>query len=374
MKNNYLQKSMLSFVVLFSVLAFLSAQVEISPPLSYYDFEGDGTDLIDAGSAGNNGTIVGEQPGRSDSGITTNAEDGNGSILFEGGVQGDYLGFPYQPHYNATDYTLAVWLKYEVNTDWGAYVFWADGPEYPPDTDGIESERHIDLWTNGSAGENRGWTSSLSEIGSTESWASPGTTTAYGSDFLTDEAWHLCVYSLEDNTTVKIYCDGVLLIENVSETGVAENVRQADLWIGTRPNGAGSFQGYVDRFRFWDEVLTLEQIEALLDYEGPEGGNPDAVQWGPSGIFNNNATSALLSVFPNPTAGLTNFEFDLTSGGMVNLSIHDISGKEVTVVEDDYKMTGKHTISFDADKLSSGIYFVVLQSQDETSTCKLIVD
>jgi spore germination protein YaaH len=75
--------------------------------------------------------------------------------------------------------------------------------------------------------------------------------------------------------------------------------------------------------------------------------------------------------YPNPFNPATQISFSLQNSGFVNLTIYDILGKEVAVLVNDYLKQGKHSYTFNAVNLSSGIYFAKLTSGNLTKTIKM---
>ncbi|MBS1517881.1 MAG: T9SS type A sorting domain-containing protein [Bacteroidetes bacterium] len=61
--------------------------------------------------------------------------------------------------------------------------------------------------------------------------------------------------------------------------------------------------------------------------------------------------------YPNPFNPTTKINFGIPVSGQVNLTIYDISGKEVAVLVNEVKTAGSYSVSFNGVNLSSGIYF-----------------
>tara|TARA_R110000868_G_scaffold235273_8_gene489097 strand:- start:1530 stop:3563 length:2034 start_codon:yes stop_codon:yes gene_type:complete len=76
--------------------------------------------------------------------------------------------------------------------------------------------------------------------------------------------------------------------------------------------------------------------------------------------------------YPNPFNPSTNIEFSLSKSVPVNLTVFDITGREVrSLVFGQNYTAGKHSVQFDASDLSSGIYIYRLQVNGEVFTKKL---
>ncbi|KUG25452.1 hypothetical protein ASZ90_004728 [hydrocarbon metagenome] len=61
--------------------------------------------------------------------------------------------------------------------------------------------------------------------------------------------------------------------------------------------------------------------------------------------------------YPNPFNPSTTIEYSIPSRNHVTLKVYDVLGKEVTTLVSDTKPSGNYQVSFDANNLSSGVYF-----------------
>lgn len=77
--------------------------------------------------------------------------------------------------------------------------------------------------------------------------------------------------------------------------------------------------------------------------------------------------------YPNPFNPVTNIKFGLPKAGFVNMTVYDVNGQAVSQVVNGYYGAGNYTVDFDASKLSSGIYFYTLKSNDFAETKKMIL-
>lgn len=60
--------------------------------------------------------------------------------------------------------------------------------------------------------------------------------------------------------------------------------------------------------------------------------------------------------YPNPFNPSSKIDFDLPYDCIVNIVLYDITGKQVKTLLNETKNAGYHTIHFNANHLSSGIY------------------
>lgn len=81
----------------------------------------------------------------------------------------------------------------------------------------------------------------------------------------------------------------------------------------------------------------------------------------------------LFQNYPNPFNPNTTIEYFVPNMSFVTLKIFDVLGNELYEVVNEEKMAGKYEIKFNAESLSSGVYFYTLQAGDFLETKKLIL-
>jgi hypothetical protein len=79
-------------------------------------------------------------------------------------------------------------------------------------------------------------------------------------------------------------------------------------------------------------------------------------------------TTPLICISPQ-----TEISFYLPRNSNVELIIYDVNGKEVNRLFDGYYPAGELNASFNGSQLSSGIYFVVLETDEGMMSRKLIL-
>ena len=78
--------------------------------------------------------------------------------------------------------------------------------------------------------------------------------------------------------------------------------------------------------------------------------------------------------YPNPFNAKTNFTFSIPIEGHIDFTIYDLQGRVVSnVKENSFYQKGSHTISYQADHLSSGIYFYSITNEKQNQFRKMIV-
>jgi hypothetical protein len=105
--------------------------------------------------------------------------------------------------------------------------------------------------------------------------------------------------------------------------------------------------------------------------KGGKGGDDD----------NNNQSGRHVAAFPhaspNPFNPNTTIHFELSRPGNVRLHIYDVSGRLVKTLTDGMMGSGSHAVAWDgtgrSGRVSSGVYFYVLQTPDRTFKSQLVV-
>ena len=64
--------------------------------------------------------------------------------------------------------------------------------------------------------------------------------------------------------------------------------------------------------------------------------------------------------YPNPFNPRTIINYELGIRNFVELKVYDIAGREVATLVNEIMPAGKHAVEFNANGLSSGIYFYSL--------------
>lgn len=71
--------------------------------------------------------------------------------------------------------------------------------------------------------------------------------------------------------------------------------------------------------------------------------------------------------YPNPFNPITNIEYSIPLVSQVTIKVYDILGNEIETLVNEEKSPGNYVVSFDASKLSSGVYFYKLQAGNSSS-------
>lgn len=75
--------------------------------------------------------------------------------------------------------------------------------------------------------------------------------------------------------------------------------------------------------------------------------------------------------YPNPFNPVTNIPIAIPVAGQISMKVFDILGREVATLLNEKREAGFYTVQFDGAKLSSGVYFVRLESAGKAAIKKL---
>ena len=82
---------------------------------------------------------------------------------------------------------------------------------------------------------------------------------------------------------------------------------------------------------------------------------------------------SLLQNYPNPFNPSTTIQYELPQNGNVNVSIYDVKGELVEKLVDGYKNTGKYSIQWNPQNMSSGQYFYQISVDGFVQTKKMVL-
>ncbi len=77
--------------------------------------------------------------------------------------------------------------------------------------------------------------------------------------------------------------------------------------------------------------------------------------------------------YPNPFNPVTKIDFALPKNGLVTMKVFDVLGREVATLVNKVINAGSYTVDFDASRLSSGVYFYRITTDEFTDIKKLIL-
>jgi len=77
--------------------------------------------------------------------------------------------------------------------------------------------------------------------------------------------------------------------------------------------------------------------------------------------------------YPNPFNPATTINFSLAKDSKVSLVVYDVMGREVANLMNKNMVSGSHTVTFDASRLVSGVYYYTLRAGETSQTKKMML-
>ncbi|WP_051385046.1 T9SS type A sorting domain-containing protein [Flavobacterium enshiense] len=93
---------------------------------------------------------------------------------------------------------------------------------------------------------------------------------------------------------------------------------------------------------------------------------------GTLGIEENSFVNNSVKVYPNPFSSTATITFSLNQSEKVSVKIFDLNGRLIRIISNGVLEGGKHSLTFDAEQLDTGIYFLQLQGEDFFKTEKIV--
>ena len=82
---------------------------------------------------------------------------------------------------------------------------------------------------------------------------------------------------------------------------------------------------------------------------------------------------SLAQNYPNPFNPSTKIDYSVPKSEFITLAVYNVLGQKVATLFSGVQTAGEHNITFDASKLSSGVYLYRLESSTNSITHKMIL-
>lgn len=163
--------------------------------------------------------------------------------------------------------------------------------------------------------------------------------------------------------------------------------RNSDAWVGTGFCGQYSGNGL---YKFdgtnWTNYVSNSSTypgncvnEIALDKNNNlwvAGANVlTKIDFNPTAVESENLPAAyqLSQNFPNPFNPSTSINYSIKEAGLVTLKIYDVLGRETQMLVNEIKNPGSYSVKFDASKLSSGVYYYKMISNNFVDIKKMML-
>ena len=125
------------------------------------------------------------------------------------------------------------------------------------------------------------------------------------------------------------------------------------------------------------EIFFLDSTTGWCGYNGickTTNGGGNIIYNGIQQIGNEIPSSyKLFQNFPNPFNSMTSFKFQIPKSSYVKIVLYDVLGRVIQILFDNYFNTGTYKVDFNAENISSGVYFYRLISDNYIETKKMVL-
>lgn len=162
-----------------------------------------------------------------------------------------------------------------------------------------------------------------------------------------------------------------LYFENETETEIINQIKDS-LDVSVINEDHPSYIWYLHEFMIDSVIIDLLKRDYVLEARVPGREEIRPIAYISTGTEENNyiLDFKLYQNYPNPFNPSTVISFALKKPGHVKLSIFDLAGKEVAVIQNNRFSAGNHSIHFNAEYLASGIYIYRLETRDKVISKK----
>lgn len=184
----------------------------------------------------------------------------------------------------------------------------------------------------------------------------------------TDGVTWMHVAATYDGSEIKIYLNGEEHASKTITSKPAISINSLPLAIGAQSDGVYKFKGAIDDVRVYNSALNASEIGII------KATSTSSVVTAP-----NETTHIILekefSAYPNPFTSTTTINFRLPYGGTYLLTLHDVKGGLVGILQEGHAIKGEmkiHTLQRSA--LAKGVYIARLQTPRTIKTIKLLIN
>jgi hypothetical protein len=186
-----------------------------------------------------------------------------------------------------------------------------------------------------------------------------------------------CKLKIENCAEIGVFtdeglCVGTATIPNQSSIFNLQSSIGIAVWGDdlTTPEKDGADENDALSFRLWDGKS--EHALPVHLVEGQQSFKADGIA-----VFASEAalpeTPVLVDAYPNPFNSMTTIRYSLPELTNVKMAVYDLNGREVATLLEGPVPAGAHTLTWAADKIGAGVYFLKYSVGDQTTVRKLLV-
>jgi len=80
----------------------------------------------------------------------------------------------------------------------------------------------------------------------------------------------------------------------------------------------------------------------------------------PNGVEGFNSIKVHMNIYPNPASSEINIKYENEEAGLVSLKLYNVTGQEISVLQENYQTPGIHYMQLPIGQLTDGMYFITI--------------
>ena len=81
-----------------------------------------------------------------------------------------------------------------------------------------------------------------------------------------------------------------------------------------------------------------------------------------------------LNIIPNPINDFATINFTTSQESLVSIDLHDITGRKLQNIKSDLFDEGVHSITWNSNNISKGVYFIRIRINNHVQNKKIIIN
>lgn len=181
-----------------------------------------------------------------------------------------------------------------------------------------------------------------------------------------DGELHHMVSTLTDSV-ITLYIDGELQATTaLKSTNTIAGISPVYAYLAKGGyNDDPTWMGEILDFSIYNKALSAEEVLFLYHHQDASG-IEDQAALQPDACY-------LLENYPNPFNPVTTISYNLPQASKVTITVFDVQGREISKLENGMQSAGRHTVRFNAENLSSGVYICQMETQHQVLSRRMLL-
>jgi len=199
----------------------------------------------------------------------------------------------------------------------------------------------------------------------------------YNTFIPTTSKWYKLTISSNNPDNPFIIKDSIFVKINIPQTPVISlyndviisSIQNGNQWFSS---SAGLLPGAVNVLYY--PINEDNYYVKVQDTNGCWSDSSNIIHYFGLGLNENSADNDYFRINPNPATESISVYCNNKQSGDVKITVHNINGKEILKLKDEYQAKGSYNFKFNISGLSKGIYFIKYSSKAHKLTQKLVIE